>query len=196
MIHKIVQKIDNLQSELILWDDFLRFLESEGKIREIINDMRISQPGTTRLQLIRKFRVSSKNEEKRKQATGLITSINNNRDLEEKGMGGLGGGKNNIQFEWLEFIDLMDQDYLVTVSETKDVEIYDFQEMIPIYKFAFPSTYGKPGRKLRVSTETPGAQGSRFVKNFMLESSRSGLDLDQGEDNESDTTMISSQIGA
>jgi hypothetical protein len=40
-------KVDTKSDTHIYWDDFLKFLEHEGEIREMINDMRINQSGTT-----------------------------------------------------------------------------------------------------------------------------------------------------
>lgn len=42
-ITKLVSKIDTKSENIIYWDDFLRFLEHEGEMREMINDMRINQ---------------------------------------------------------------------------------------------------------------------------------------------------------
>ncbi len=46
-ISKIVYRIDTKSEDIIYWDDFLRFLEHEGEMREMINDMRINQQGVT-----------------------------------------------------------------------------------------------------------------------------------------------------
>ena len=41
MISSIILKID-VESDVLHWEDFLRFLEVEGEMREMINDMRIN----------------------------------------------------------------------------------------------------------------------------------------------------------
>jgi hypothetical protein len=56
-INKIVQRIDTRSDTHIYWDDFLRFLEHEGEMREMINDMRINQGGTTQLIEKSKFKI-------------------------------------------------------------------------------------------------------------------------------------------
>jgi|LauGreDrversion4_2_1035121.scaffolds.fasta_scaffold1993978_2 hypothetical protein len=48
-INKIVSKIETKNEGIIYWDEFLKFLEDEGEMREIINEMRIHQPGVTKL---------------------------------------------------------------------------------------------------------------------------------------------------
>ncbi len=42
LISQMTLKLDNLQLDTIFWEDFLRFLESEGELRELINEMRIN----------------------------------------------------------------------------------------------------------------------------------------------------------
>ena len=54
-IQNLILKIDNIKKDIVYWEDFLRFLESEADLREIINDMRINQTGTTRITEIDKF---------------------------------------------------------------------------------------------------------------------------------------------
>jgi hypothetical protein len=46
-INIIVQKVDTKSDTHVYWDDFLKFLEHEGEMREMINDIRITQSGTT-----------------------------------------------------------------------------------------------------------------------------------------------------
>jgi|LauGreDrversion4_2_1035121.scaffolds.fasta_scaffold458492_1 hypothetical protein len=41
-INIIVMKVDTKSDTHIYWDDFLKFLEHEGEMREMINDMRIN----------------------------------------------------------------------------------------------------------------------------------------------------------
>lgn len=41
-INIIVQKVDTKSDTHIYWDDFLRFLEHEGEMRDMINRMRIN----------------------------------------------------------------------------------------------------------------------------------------------------------
>jgi len=41
-INKLVEQIDTRSESTIYWDDFLRFLEHEGEMRDMINDMRIN----------------------------------------------------------------------------------------------------------------------------------------------------------
>lgn len=41
-INKIVMKVDTRSDSLVYWEDFLKFLEHEGDMREMINDMRIN----------------------------------------------------------------------------------------------------------------------------------------------------------
>jgi hypothetical protein len=48
-INKIVMCVDTRSETHVYWEDFLKFLEHEGDMREIINDMRINQPGITKL---------------------------------------------------------------------------------------------------------------------------------------------------
>jgi|LauGreDrversion4_2_1035121.scaffolds.fasta_scaffold403929_1 hypothetical protein len=56
-INIIVQKVDTKSDTHIYWDDFLKFLEHEGEMREMINDMRINHSGTTRLKEGPKFKI-------------------------------------------------------------------------------------------------------------------------------------------
>jgi hypothetical protein len=49
--------VDTKSETHIYWDDFLRFLEHEGEMREMINDMRINQSGTTQLAEKKKFKI-------------------------------------------------------------------------------------------------------------------------------------------
>ena len=53
----IIMKIDNLQRDVIYWEDFLKFMENEGELREMINDLRINQSGTARIKETRKFKI-------------------------------------------------------------------------------------------------------------------------------------------
>eukprot|EP00347_Sterkiella_histriomuscorum_P014346 403361222 len=155
LINKIVQKIDNVQTSTIYWEDFLSFLESEGELREIINDMRISQPGTTRLVKEKTIKVTRKTEEK----------------LIGKSDSAVKEGKNSIQFERLIFIDMMDMDYLVTVNDSKDVEIYYYGEMKSMYKFQFISHYGKPNKKHRAQSSMINGSNARCINsNLRLQS--------------------------
>ena len=48
-INKIVMRVDMRSDSQVYWEDFLKFLEHEGDMREMINDMRINQPGITKL---------------------------------------------------------------------------------------------------------------------------------------------------
>ncbi len=48
-INKIVIRVDTCSDSQVYWEDFLKFLEHEGDMREMINDMRINQPGITKL---------------------------------------------------------------------------------------------------------------------------------------------------
>jgi sensor domain CHASE-containing protein len=41
-INKLVERIDTRSESIVYWDDFLRFLEHEGEMRDMINDMRIN----------------------------------------------------------------------------------------------------------------------------------------------------------
>jgi hypothetical protein len=49
--------VDAKSDTHIYWDDFLRFLEHEGEMREMINDIRINQSGTTQLAEKKKFKI-------------------------------------------------------------------------------------------------------------------------------------------
>ena len=42
MINDLVQKIDTQDPSLITWEEFLCYLEKEGELREMINDLRIN----------------------------------------------------------------------------------------------------------------------------------------------------------
>lgn len=57
-IKQITESIDRRSDHIIYWDDFLKFLEHEGEMREMINDMRINQPGTTYLKEQATYKVS------------------------------------------------------------------------------------------------------------------------------------------
>lgn len=39
---RMIQVIDTRSPDIIYWDEFLKFLEREGEMREMINNMRIN----------------------------------------------------------------------------------------------------------------------------------------------------------
>ena len=122
MIERIVDKIDHLQGQIILWDDFLRFLESEGELRELINDMRITQPGTTRLKEQSRFKIRN----------CLGSAEPTTQDQGSK------------KVERMLVVDLHDDVFLLTCTESHDVELLQLESMRPAFAFRFQSDYAQP----------------------------------------------------
>jgi hypothetical protein len=115
---------------LIYWEDFLRFLESEANLREMINDMRINQDGSTRLVEKHKYRIKN-----------LMKQITKQSALEDN----IGEeGTTSYIIDQLELIELPDFKLLLCVFESKDIELIDFDTFGSIHKFKFKSTYTKP----------------------------------------------------
>jgi hypothetical protein len=119
-INKIVQRIDTRATETIYWDDFLRFLEREGEMREMINDMRITQQGTTVLKEAGRFKILR--GVKHENISGPPPSSN------AEGATGEGATTedtktNSFHIEKMVFINIFDQCFVVCASEQQDIDI-------------------------------------------------------------------------
>ena len=154
----IIMKIDNIQRDVIYWEDFLKFMENEGELREMINDLRINQAGTARIKELRKFKI--------KKAT-----VGNSQGTEEEAKASL--RFQSHQVEKMLFIIVQDDfEYILCTSDKQDVELLDFQSLMAVYQFNFESKYAKP----RPKSKQPNPQ--TFSIKFEAESSNEDISVD------------------